>query len=122
VTQAEIKVVIEQHARNVNGNPHRFRVAWIALEPRGSRARYLLSIDVCPERPRTGLWATVQVLTSVRTTREQLLSLVDDALDDFLREHGFDASTPVDPRVGEGDRSNAHAPELVPTATAGSHR
>jgi len=121
VTQAEMQVVIGQHARNVNGNPHRFRVAWIAFEPRGSRARYLLSIDVCPERPRTGLWAAVQVLTSVRITREQLLSLVNDALDDFLREHGFGASTPADPSVGGSDRSSADAPELVPTATAGSH-
>jgi hypothetical protein len=63
----------------------------------------------------------VQVLTSVRTTREQLLSLVNDALDDFLRDHGFDASTPADPGVGEGDRSSAHGSELVPTATAGVH-
>ena len=117
-----MQVVIGQHARNVNGDPHRFRVEWIALEPRGSRTRCLLSIDVCPERPRTGLWATVQILTSARTTREQLLSLVDDALDDFLREHGFDASTPADSSSGEGDRSNALAPELVPTATASSHR
>ena len=116
-----MKVVIGQHARHVNGNPHRFRVAWIALEPRWSRARCLLSVDVCPERPETGLWATVQVLTSVRTTREQLLSLVNDALDDFLREHGFDASTPADPSVGEGDRTSARPPELVPTATAGLH-
>ena len=114
-----MKVVIGQHARNVNGNAHRFRVAWIALEPRWSRARCLLSIDVCPERPRTGLWATVQVLTSIRTTREQLLSLVNDALDDFLREHGFDTSTPADPGVGEGERSSAQADHLVPTATAG---
>ena len=121
MTKAEIEAVIEQHARNVNGNPHRFRVTWIALEPRWSRARCLLSIDVSPERPRTGLWAAVQVLTSVKTTREQLLSLVDAALDDFLREHGFDASTPADPSVGESDRSSADAPELVPTATAGSH-
>src|SRR4029450_8565573 len=51
VTQAEMKVVIGQHVRHVNGNPHRFRVAWVALEPRWSRARCLLSIDVCPERP-----------------------------------------------------------------------
>ena len=116
-----MQVVIGQHARNVNGSPHRFRVAWVALEPRWSRARCLLSIDVSPERPRTGLWAAVQVLTSVKTTREQLLSLVDAALDDFLPEHGFDASTPADPSVGESDRSSADAPELVPTATAGSH-
>ena len=121
MTKAEIKVVIAQHARNVNGNPHRFRVASIALEPRWSRERCLLSIDVCPERPRTGLWATVQVLTSVKTTREQLLSLVDAALDDFLRDHGFDASTPADPRAEEGDASTADDDELVPTATAGSH-
>ena len=119
MTKAEIQAVIEQHARNVNGNPHRFRVAWIALEPRWSRARCLLSIDVRPEHPRTGLWATVQVLTSVRTTREQLLSFVDAALDDFLREHGFDASTPADPAVGERERSNADAHELVPTPTEG---
>src|SRR6186713_3250112 len=108
-----MQVAIGQHARNVNGDPHRFRVAWIALEPRGSRARCLLSIDVCPERPGTGLWATVQVLPSVRTTREQLLSLVNDALDDFLREHGFAASTPADPSVGEADRSSAPAHEHV---------
>ena len=113
--------VIEQHARNVNGNPHRFGVVSIALEPRGSRARCLLSIDVRPEHPRTGLWATVQVLTSARTTREQLLSLVDDALDDFLREHGFDASTPADRCVGEGDHRSAEADVLVPTTTAGLH-
>ena len=116
-----MKVVIGQHARNVNGNPHRFRVAWLALERRGSRARCLLSIDVCPERPGTGLWATVQVLTSVRTTREQLLSLVTDALDDFLREHGFGPSAPVDARVGEGDGGTLDAHERVPTATAVVH-
>ena len=121
MTKAEIEAVIGQHARNVKGTPHRFRVGWIALEPRWSRARCLLSFDVCPERPRTGLWTTVQVLTSVKTTREQLLSLVDAALDDFLREHGFDASTPADPAVGEGERSNADAHELFPTATADVH-
>ena len=121
MTKAEIEVVIGQHARNVNGNPHRFRVAWIALEPRWSRARCLLSIDVGPERPKTGLCATVQVLTSVRTTREQLLSLVTDALDDFLREHGFDPSTPVDARAEERDSSTPDARELAPTATAGLH-
>ena len=115
-----MQVVIGQHARNVNGSPHRFRVAWVALERRWSRARCLLSIDVCPERPRTGLWATVQVLTSVRTTREQLLSLVNHALDDFLREHGLDASTPADASVREGDRSSADATDLGPTTTAGS--
>ena len=106
MTKAEIKVVIEQHARNVNGNPHRFTVARIALEPRWSRARCLLSIDVCPKHPRTGLFATVQVLTSVRTTREQLLSLVNDALDDFLRDHGFDPSTPADPYAEERDSAD----------------
>ena len=121
MTKAEIEVMIGQHARNVNGNPHRFRVAWAALEPRWSRARCLLSLDVYPERPQTGLWATVQVLTSVRTTREQLLSLVTDALDDFLREHGFDPSTPVDARAEERDSSTPDPRELVPTATAGSH-
>ena len=121
MTKAEIEVMIGQHARNVNGNPHRFRVAWAALEPRWSRARCLLSLDVYPERPKTGLWATVQVLTSVRTTREQLLSLVTDALDDFLREHGFDPSTPVDARAEERDSSTPDARELVPTATAGLH-
>jgi len=116
-----MKAVIGEYARNVHGNPHRFRVAWLALERRGSRARCLLSIDVCPERPGAGLWATVQVLTSVRTTREQLLSLVNGALDDFLREHGFDVSTPPDPSIGEADRSSAPAHEHVPTATAGLH-
>ncbi len=117
-----MKAVIGQHARNVNGNPHRFRVAWMALEPRRSRARCLLSIDVCPEGPRTGVWATVQVLTSARIAREQLLSLVNHALDDFLREHGFDVSTPADPSVGKADRSSARAGELAPTATPGLHR
>ena len=116
MTKTEIKVVIEQHARNVNGNPHRFRVGWIALEPRWSRARCLLSIDVCPEHRGTGLWATVQVLTSIKTTRAQLLSLVDAALDGFLGEHGFDASTPADPRAEEGDASTADDDEIVPTA------
>jgi hypothetical protein len=114
-----MQVVIGQHARHVNGNPHRFRVAWIALEPRWSRARCLLSIDVCPERPTTGLWATVQVLTSVSITREQLLSLVNAALDDFLREHGFAVSTPAG--LGEGDDRSAQARDLVRTATAGLH-
>ena len=116
-----MQVVIGQHARTVNGNPHRFKVAWIALEPRWSRAQCLLSIDVCPECPRTGLWATVQVLTPASTTRERLLSLVNDALDDVLREHGFDASTPAEPNVRQGDCSNAHVPDLAPTATAGLH-
>lgn len=120
--------MIGQHARNVNGNPHRFRVAWIALEPRWSRARSLLSIDVCPEHPRTGLWATVQVLTSVRTTREHLLSLVNYALDDFLREHGFEESTAADTSklladgAGEREESNADVDELVRTTTAGVDR
>jgi hypothetical protein len=97
MTKVEIEKAIAQHARNVNGSRHRFRVAWTALEPRWSRARRLLSIDVCPDRPTTGLLATVQVLTPVRTTREQLLRLLDDALDEFLREHGFDPSTAADP-------------------------
>ena len=114
-----MKAVIGERARNVNGNSHRFRVAWIALEPRWSRARCLLSIDVCPERPGTRLWATVQVLTSVRTTHEQLLSLVNGALDDFLREHGFAVSTPAG--LGEGDDRSAQAGALVRTATANLH-
>ena len=119
MTKAEIEVAIGQHARNVNGKPHRFRVASIALEPRWSRVRCVLTIEVYPEYPRTGLWATVQVLTSARTTREQLLDLVNDALDDFLREHGVHASTPVDP--GDKERDSADdADELVTTATAGS--
>ena len=119
MTKAEIEVAIGRHARNVNGKPHRFRVASIALEPRWSRARCLLTIEVRPEHPRTGLWATVQVLTSVKTTREQLLDLVNDALDDFLREHGVHASTPADPCAQEHHSSTADADEHVPIPTAG---
>ena len=96
MTKAEIEKAIAQHARNVNGSRHRFRVAW-TVEPRWTRARRLLSIDVCPDRPATGPLTTVQVLIPVRTTREQLLRLVDDALDEFLREHGVDPSTAADP-------------------------
>ena len=70
------------------------------------------------------MWATVQVLTSVRTTREQLLCLVNGALDDFLTQHGFHPSTPGDPGElladysADGDESSADAAE-VPPATAG---
>ena len=97
MTKAEIETAIAQHARNVNGSRHRFRVTSTALEPRWSRARRLLSIDVCPDRAASALLTTVQILSPVRTTREQLLRLVDDALDEFLREHGFDPSTAADP-------------------------
>ena len=97
MTKAEMKKAVAQHARNVNGSRHRFRVTWTAREPRWSRARCLLSIEVYPGRPTTQPWTTVQILTPVRTTREQLLRLVDDAVDEFLREHGFNPSTAADP-------------------------
>ena len=119
MTKAEMEVVIGKHARNVHGNPHRFRVVAVAVEPRGSRVRCLLSIDVCPERPGAGLWAPVQVLSPIRTTREQLLCLVNDAVDEFLHEHGFHASAPVDARPEERDYRTPDTRELAPTATAG---
>jgi len=97
MTKAEMEKAIAQHARNVNGSRHRFRVAWTAREPRWSRARCLLSIEVYPDRPTTQPWATVEILTPVKTTHEQLLRLVDDAVDEFLREHGFDPSSAADP-------------------------
>lgn len=97
MTRAEIEEAIAQHARNVNGSRHRFRVTSTASEPRWSLVRRLLSIDVYPDGPTDGLLTTVQVLTPVRTARGQLLRLVDDALDEFLREHGFDPSTAAGP-------------------------
>lgn len=130
MTKAEMEVAIEQHARTVNGNRHRFRVRWAALEPRWSStgARCLLAIDVCPEGGATGLWTTLHILTYATTTREQLLGLVNDALDENLREHGSDPSTAVDSNEGladgvaENDARGADAHDLVLTARLDSRR
>ena len=97
MTKAEMEKAIAQHGRNLNGRAHRFRVTWAAREPRWSRARCLLSIEVYPDGPTTQPWTTVQVLTPVKTTREQLLRLVDDAVDEFLREHGSDPGSAAGP-------------------------
>ena len=127
MNKAEIETVIAHHARNVNGNRHRFSVKWIALEPRWSGARCLVAIDVRPERPATGLWTTVHILTRATTTREQLLGLVTDALDVDLREHGSDPSTAVDSDelladgAAEGD-SNADTDDRVLASTSASSR
>jgi len=122
--RAEMKIAIEQYARNVNGNRHRFTVRSVALEPRWTGGRCLLSFDVCPERQATGCWTTLHVLTHAHVTREQLLDLVNHALDEHLRAHGSDPSTSADAGqvladyVVSGDR--ARYADLVLPSNAGS--
>ena len=124
MNKAEMKIALEQHARNVNGNRHRFTLRWAALEPRWTGARCLLSLDVCPERQVTGCWTTLHVLTDAHVTREQLLDLVNDALDEHLRAHGSDPSTSAD--AGQlladcvADGGGANYADLVLPSKAGS--
>ena len=98
MTEAETEVAIQHHARNVDGNLHRFSVRWGGREPgwASTGARRLLAIDVYPEHPTAGCWTTLHVLTQATTTRQELLGLVNDALDEHLREHGAGPSTTVD--------------------------
>jgi hypothetical protein len=126
MTKAKMNVAVAQHARNVNGNLHRFSVRWAGVEPRWTTGgRVLLAVDVSPEHPTTGWWTTLHVLTSARTTREQLLSLITAAFDSHLREHGSDLSTEADQLrtlsacVAGGDDS-ADMDDLVLTSKTGS--
>lgn len=124
MNKAEMKVAIEQHARNVNGNRHRFIVRSVVFEPRWAGGRCLLSFDICPERPVAGCWTTLHVLTHARVTSEQLLDLVNDALDEHLRAHGSDPSTSADASQLAADcvanGSGAHADDLLVALNGGS--
>ena len=72
-----------------------------------------------------GVWTTLDILTRTTTTHEQLLSLVNDASDEFLRAHAYGPSTAAAPReilangVAERDGTSADADDLV-LSTAGS--
>jgi hypothetical protein len=83
--KTEIKTAIDQHSRSVRGVRHQLKLQWAALEPRWSSraARYLLAIEVFSD-PRPGP-STMHVVTRAGTSRTDLLRLVDDALEDYLR-------------------------------------
>jgi hypothetical protein len=86
--KTEIRTAIEAHSHDVQGVRYRFRLQWAALEPRWSSraARYLLTIEVLTDA-RSGS-STMHVVTRAGTNRTDLLQLVDDALEDYLkREH-----------------------------------
>ena len=83
--KADLPVVINQHVCAVNGTPHRVRLQWAATEPRFSReARYLLSIEVLSDGSGMPI-TTLHVLTRARATQQELLHLVDDAVDEQMR-------------------------------------
>lgn len=87
MTKAEMKSAIDQHACTLDGTLHRFRLQWAATEPRWGRgAKYLLAIEVfCVGGAAPGPATTVHVMTRASIAREQLLHLVEDALNEHLR-------------------------------------
>jgi len=95
MSKANMKTVIEQHGRLVNGIPYRFRLQWAALEPRWSSrsARYLLAIEAFTDGEDRVPCATVHVVTGSATSPVDLLSLVDDALEDHLGRTRLSAAT-----------------------------
>ena len=99
MVKAELKAAVDQHVCPVNGNPHRLRLQWAAVEPRwvARGARYLLAIDVLSDASLAPL-TTLHVMTRATATRQELLDLVDDAVDEQMRrirlETGGSADVP----------------------------
>ncbi len=79
-----MQMAIDHHSHYVRGIRHEFRFQWAALEPRWSSraARYLLAIEVRSESSLGS--STIHVVTHARTSRADLLRLVNDALEDHL--------------------------------------
>jgi hypothetical protein len=93
-----MKRAIDQHACTVQGRLHRFRFQWAAVEPRwGSRgARYLLAVDVLADGASLDPTPRIHVITRASISHEELLGLVGDALNDYLRT-GRDSFVAVSP-------------------------
>ena len=86
MTKVGIKAAIEQHSQGINGGLRQFKLQWIAVEPRWAsrEGRYLVAIEVLSDAAKECAH-TVHVLVRAATTSEQLLRLVDDAVDEQLR-------------------------------------
>ena len=129
MSNADVKAIIQQHARSVNGKLHRFRVKWSAIEPRwaSSRARRLVAIDVYPDGS-AGCWATVNIFIDASTTREQLLDLLNIAFDEHAQKHDAKPSTaggagPLPAAgVARSDNSTGAAADLLRTSHAGTQK
>ena len=93
-----MKRAIDQHACTVEGRLHRFRFQWAAVEPRwGSRGvRYLLAVDVLADGASLDPVPTIHVIMRALISREELLGLVDDALNEYLRNR-LDSFVAVSP-------------------------
>jgi len=78
-------MTVDHHSHQVGNAVYRFRLRWMALEPRWSSrtVRYLLEIEARIDgRPPC---AIVHVLTQAATSRADLLRLVDARLEEELR-------------------------------------
>ena len=86
MSKTEIQMAIDRHHHYVEGILYQFKVVGAALEPRWSSRsrRYLIEIDVRSDA-RVGS-RTTHVLAHARTTRADLLRLVDDALEHLVCE------------------------------------
>ena len=98
MTKAEMKMAVRDHVYALNGHPHRLRLGCVATEPRFSRGRwYLLAIDLLPDGSETAM-TTVHVMTRATVTRQELLDLIDDVVDEQMRrvalETGGNADEP----------------------------
>lgn len=104
MSKTEIQSAIDQHHRCVEGIRYQFKAAWAALEPRWPR-RYLLAIEVLSEAHIGS--SRIHIVAHFRTTRADLLRLVDDALEDLLaRGSSFSAATtPATVSVSSARRS-----------------
>jgi len=79
-----MKTAIDHHVCVLNGDPHRLRLQWVATEPRFSTSGYLLAIDILSNASQTAM-TTLHVMTRPGATRQGLLELIDDAVDEQVR-------------------------------------
>ena len=84
VSKTEIQAAIDQHHHCGEGIRYQFKTAWAAFEPRWSTRsrRYIVAIDVLSEAQSGS--SRIHIVAHARTTRADLLRLVDDALEDHL--------------------------------------
>ena len=101
MSKTEIQVAIDQHHHCVEGMWYQFKVVWAELEPRWSTRsrRYLVAIDVLSEARVAA--SRIHIVAPARTTRADLLRLVDDALEEHLGCERVANSAP------------AHTPEML---------
>ena len=96
MSKTEIQQAIDHHRHSIEGMSYQFKVVWAALEPRWSSRsrRYLVAIEVL-SKDRVDS-STLHIVAHARTTRADLLRLLDDALELLVREsrHGAAAHTP----------------------------